>query len=57
MTPDEVLEAHPHINLAAVHAALAYYYDHQDEIRREWDEDRALVASLRDRYQRAAKSA
>jgi uncharacterized protein (DUF433 family) len=25
MTPDEVVEAHPHLSLAAIHAALAYY--------------------------------
>ena len=24
MTPDEVVEAHPHLSLAAVHAALAW---------------------------------
>jgi uncharacterized protein (DUF433 family) len=27
--------AHPHLTLADVHAALAYYYDHQDVIRAE----------------------
>jgi uncharacterized protein (DUF433 family) len=57
MTPDEIIEAHPHLTLAAVHAALAYYYDHADAIRREWEEDRALVESLRSRYRRPAASA
>ena len=47
MTPDEVVEAHPHLTLAAVHAALAYYYDHQDLIRREWEEATALIDALR----------
>jgi hypothetical protein len=28
-------------------AALAYYYDHQDVIRAEWQEARELIASLR----------
>ena len=56
-SPEEIHFQHPDLSLAQIHAALAYYYDHQDEIRREWDEDRALVASLRSRYQRAAKSA
>lgn len=47
MTPDEVVEAHPHLTLAAVHAALAYYYDHQELIRREWEEASALIDMLR----------
>ncbi len=57
MTPDEIVEAHPHLTLAAVHAALAYYYEHQDAIRQQWEEDRVLVASLRSRYRRTAASA
>jgi uncharacterized protein (DUF433 family) len=47
MTPDEVVEAHPHLTLADVHAALAYYFDHQELIQAEWREARALIASLR----------
>jgi uncharacterized protein (DUF433 family) len=50
MTPDEIVEAHPHLTLAAVHAALAYYYDHQDAIRGEWRESRELIAELRGRF-------
>jgi uncharacterized protein (DUF433 family) len=50
MPPDNIVEAHPHPTLADVHAALAYYYDHQDVIRREWQEATALVARLRAAY-------
>lgn len=32
MTADEIVTSHPTITLAQVHAALAYYYDHKDEI-------------------------
>ena len=49
-TPDEVVEAHPHITLADVHAALAYYYVHQDAIRGEWQEARSLVDELSQKY-------
>jgi uncharacterized protein (DUF433 family) len=43
MTPDEIVEAHPHLTLADVHAALAYFYDHADDIRLDWREtDRAI---------------
>jgi uncharacterized protein (DUF433 family) len=31
-SPTEIVVSHPTIRLADVHAALAYYYDHQDEI-------------------------
>lgn len=52
MTPDAIVDAHPHLTLADVHAALTYYYDHPDDIRREWEEADALVASLKDYYRR-----
>lgn len=32
MSPAKIVEHHPTITLAQVHAALAYYYDHRDEI-------------------------
>ncbi len=31
-SPDEIRRQHPHLTLAEVHAAMGYYYDHQDEI-------------------------
>jgi uncharacterized protein (DUF433 family) len=46
-TPDEIVAAYPSIGLADVHAALAYYYDHRDEIRRMIAEDESLAATLR----------
>lgn len=47
MTPDDIVEAHGHLTLADVHAALAYYFDHLDEIRADWREDERLVAKLK----------
>jgi uncharacterized protein (DUF433 family) len=32
---DDLVRAWPHITLADVHAALAYYYDNRDEIDRQ----------------------
>lgn len=29
---EEIVRQYPHLNLAEVHAALAYYHDHRDEI-------------------------
>ena len=50
MTPDETVEAHPHITLANVHAALAYFYDHQQLIRAEWQAEREFLAEMRARH-------
>lgn len=35
MDADEILQSLPHLTLAQVHAALAYYFDHQKQIDRE----------------------
>ena len=35
MSVDEILQSLPHLNAAQVHAALAYYFDHQKEIDRD----------------------
>ena len=50
MTPDEIAEAHPHLGLAEIHAALAYYYDHRDLIQQDWGDAESLIATLRERY-------
>jgi len=35
LTPEQIHESHPHLPLAKIHAALAYYYDHQAELDAE----------------------
>jgi uncharacterized protein (DUF433 family) len=32
---EKLREGHPHLSLASVHSALAYYYDHKAEIEAE----------------------
>jgi uncharacterized protein (DUF433 family) len=42
MTPQEIQENYSRLSLAQIHAALAYYYDHQPEIDAQlaaWDEE------------------
>jgi len=34
-TVDEILKGHPHLSAAAVHDAISYYLDHQEEIEQE----------------------
>ena len=33
--PDQILGFYPQLSLGQVHAALAYYYDHREEIEKE----------------------
>lgn len=48
---DDILQAFPHLTLAQVHSALAYYYDHQSDLdaqmAREAQEFEQLSAEAR----------
>jgi uncharacterized protein (DUF433 family) len=39
-TPEDILEAYPHLRAAQVYDAISYYLDHQDEIEQEIEENR-----------------
>ena len=47
LSADEIVEQHPTITRADVYAALAYYWDHRDEIERAMVEEHAFVEELR----------
>jgi len=47
LVPDEIVDAVPTLTLADVHAALAYYWDHRDEIERQIAAGRAAADELR----------
>ena len=44
--PEKMLEAYPSLNLAQVHAALSYYYEHSAEIGAAFEEDRGIAAEI-----------
>jgi len=46
MSPAEIAVTYPTITRAQVHAALAYYYGHQDEIRAAIAEEDRFVEEL-----------
>lgn len=46
-TPDAICDAHPHLTLAQVHSALAYYYDHKSQIDADMRAEEEFVAQLR----------
>ncbi len=47
-SPEEMHFQYPHLSLAQIHAALAWYYEHQSEldaeIQRRWQEVSAIAA-------------
>ena len=44
LTADQIQsEAYPNLSLSQIHAALAYYYDHRDEIDRQMKEGRGFA--------------
>jgi uncharacterized protein (DUF433 family) len=49
MTPEELVHKFPHMNLAQVHDALAYYYDNRAEIEQDiaQNEERAVREETR----------
>ena len=44
---EEMHSHHPHLSLAQIYSALAYYYDHQAEIDRRNAEDDAFVEAFK----------
>ena len=45
--PEEIVYHYPSITLADVHAALAYYYDNMDEIRKDIRSEREFAQVMR----------
>ncbi|MEO1210932.1 MAG: DUF433 domain-containing protein [Cyanobacteria bacterium J06638_20] len=46
MSPDDIVYHYPSITLADVHSALAYYYDHLEEVRQDIRESEAFANQL-----------
>jgi len=46
MSADDIVSNHPGVTLADVHAAMAYYHDHRDEIHEQMEDSVELVKEL-----------
>src|SRR2546425_4378023 len=46
-SPEEMHRQHPHLSMAQIHAALAYYYEHQDEVDADIERRDRMVEELR----------
>lgn len=50
LSADDIVSRYPQLTLADVYAALAYYWDHRDEIAAQMQEESAAVDALKQRY-------
>lgn len=50
MSPTEIVVSHPTISLSDVHAALAYYFDHRDEIDVDIVTEEKYAAEIEAKY-------
>lgn len=46
-SPEEILYQHPHLTMAQIYSALAYYEDHQSEMDTEIERDLRVVEEMR----------
>jgi uncharacterized protein (DUF433 family) len=45
---DEIRRQHPYLSLGQIHSALAYYFDHREDLDRQIDAQVETVAELRE---------
>jgi len=49
--PEEIQENHPYLTLGQIYSALAYYWDHQDELDRDIERRLQRVEEIQHRLQ------
>ncbi len=50
MSAEEILEEYPHLDLARIHAALAYYFANRERIEADLEADAKLYDELAAKY-------
>jgi len=48
-TPDEIVDAHPHLTLPQVHDTLSFYYEHHEELDMEIKERKEMIDKLHEK--------
>jgi hypothetical protein len=46
LSPEQIAREYPHITLSQVHAALAYFYDHRDEVLKQMKADENFASRM-----------
>ncbi len=47
LSPDEIINSHPHLNLSQVHDALSYYYENRDKLDSKIEQDQKFIGKLK----------
>jgi len=50
LSPDEILEAHPHLKLEHIHDALSFYYENREKIDKEIKERIKKIKKMEKKY-------
>lgn len=50
LSVDEIVFRYPHVTMADVYAALAYYWEHRDEIQRQIADDDDFVQGMKEKH-------
>lgn len=48
LSPDEIISTYPGLTLAEVHSALAYFFDHHEEILADIADEREYAGAMRE---------
>jgi len=56
LSPEQIAREYPHLTLAQVYAALAYYHDHRDEVREAMKADDEFIQKAEAEQARARRS-
>ena len=46
-SPDEIISAHPYLDLSKVHDALSFYYENRDELDQRIEQDQDFITQLK----------
>ena len=46
LTPDQIIDAHPHLTLEAIHDALSYYYENRSIMDKEIKNKKDMIRKL-----------
>jgi len=46
LTPDQIIDAHPHLTLEAIHDALSYYYENRSMIDEEIKKKQDIIKGI-----------
>lgn len=49
-TPDQIVDAHPHLTLEAVHDALSYYYENREAMDEKIKKEKEFIEKISKKY-------